>query len=351
MADVRTARIALIAVVGVLAVSAATCSNPAVSSRPSSSAVSESPSAGVGTPVSPRVMHDSRTPVARGEPIDLASLSGRVLFDDFDDIHAMNVDGSNVVTVAGDPGGPEFDAAWSPDGNWIVYRDSARGINEDDEVYLVRADGSGRRNLTKDPANDWGPDWSPDGATIIFNSDRGGAVMGGYLVAPDGSNLRRIVVDAWVEYPAFSPDGTKIAFMGQVNGDYEIFTAVLATGHVEQLTSSPGEDGWPSWSPDGSTIAFSSVRDDCGVAPRDHECWRTGDIGPHFDVWLVSANGSNLRRATPEFGQFVAWSPNGDYLLISGYGLYVVRPDGTGRLELRANGVGHPLGGIPDWHG
>ena len=52
---------------------------------------------------------------------------------------------------------------------------------------------------------------------------------------------------------------------------------------------------------------------------------------------------------SPEFGHFVAWSPDGEHLLISGQALYVVRPDGTGRLELRADGIELALGGIPDW--
>ncbi len=86
------------------------------------------------------------------------------MFDDFEDVRAMDVDGSNVVKIADDPAGSEFDGAWSPDGDWVVYRDSTRGINDDDEIFIARADGTDRRNLTKDPANDWGPDWSPDGA-------------------------------------------------------------------------------------------------------------------------------------------------------------------------------------------
>jgi Tol biopolymer transport system component len=77
------------------------------------------------------------------------------------------------------------------------------------------------------------------------------------------------------------------------------------------------------------------------------ECWRSGDIGPYHDVWLVNADGSNLRRVTPEFGQFVTWSPDGKYLLISGASLYVVRPDGSGRLELHAGASSGA--GIPDW--
>ena len=82
-------------------------------------------------------------PVVTGDPIELAELTGRILFDDFEDVFAMDVDGSNVVTVAGDPGGPEFDGAWSPDGAWVVYRDSTRGINENDEIAIAPTAPSG----------------------------------------------------------------------------------------------------------------------------------------------------------------------------------------------------------------
>ena len=322
------------------------CGQPADTARfsPASSLATDSPTSSPP----PRIVHDGRAVIRRGEPIDLASLAGRIVTDDFDDVFAMDVDGSRVVTVAGREGA-EFDAAWSPDGRWIVYRDSTRGINRNDEIYVVRSDGTGRRNLTRNPANEWGPDWSPDGRTIVFNSDRGGGVLGGYLVDADGSNLRRIDVDEWVEYPSFSPDGTRIAFSGAIGNNYEIFVADLSTGAVRQLTDSPGSDGWPAWSPDGSVIAFTSVRDDCSFAPRDQECWGSGVEDEHHDTWLIEPDGSNLRRVTPEFGQFVAWSPDSRYLLISGYALYVVRPDGTGRLELRADGIALPLGGIPDW--
>jgi Tol biopolymer transport system component len=271
------------------------------------------------------------------------------VFDDFEDVFAMDVDGSNVVKVAHDPAGSEFDGAWSPEGDWVVYRDSTRGINDDDEIFIARADGSERRNLTNDPANDWGPDWSPDGSTIAFNSDRDGGRLRGFLVDPDGANLRRLDIDAWVEYPSFSPDGTRIAFMGHNGGEYEIYVADLDTGATEQLTDAPGNDGWPVWSPDGATIAFTSERDDCAFKPSDEECWRAEPDDQHRDVWLMDADGSNARRVSPEVGQFVAWSPDGHYLLISGRTLYVVRPDGTGRLELRADGNDLPLGGIPDW--
>ena len=102
---------------------------------------------------------------------------------------------------------------------------------------------------------------------------------------------------------------------------------------------------------DRDAIAFTSVRDDCRIAPRELECWRGEPEDLHADVWLISPNGSDLRRVNGERAQFVAWSPDGSYVLASGRALTVVRPDGTGRLEIRADGIDHPLGGIPDWTG
>jgi Tol biopolymer transport system component len=294
-------------------------------------------------------MHPGLEPVAAGEPIELDDLSGRIVTDDFEDVFAMDPDGSNLVYLADDPAGSEFDADWSPDGRRVVYRDSTRGINVDDEIYVVRADGAGTRNLTANPANDWGPDWSQDGSTIVFNSDRDGELRG-FFVDPDGSNVRPVGVDSWFEYPAWSPDGTRIAFTGPVGTNYEVFVLELSTGAVTQLTSAPGDDSWPVWSPDGSLIAFSSERDDCGRALPTQECWDDREPNDeHRDIWLMRADGTDQRRVTGEAGQFVTFSPDGRFVLISGRALYVVRLDGTGRLELRAPGIPRALGGIPDW--
>jgi Tol biopolymer transport system component len=124
----------------------------------------------------------------------------------------------------------------------------------------------------------------------------------------------------------------------------------LATNEVRQVTDAPGNDSWPAWSPDGSTIAFTSQRDDCRFAPATTECWRDqGGQDEHHDIWTIRPDGSGLRRVSPEHAQFVAWSPDGDYLLVSGQALYVLRPDGTGRLELRTPEIPRALGGIPDW--
>ena len=314
--------------------------SPATTARPSTT--EEAPD---------RVEGNGLTPVRVGEPIDVAELEGRIVFDDYEDVYTMRPDGTDVRRITTEEGS-EFDGALSPDGEHVAYRDSRRGINEDDEVFIARADGSGgARNLTNDPANDWGPTWSPDGQWIAFNSDREGGDLRGYLIRPDGTDLTPLPIDGWVEYIAFSPDGTQIAYEGHNDGDYDVYVADIATGETTQLTDAPGGDGWPAWSPDGKTIAFTTERDDCTHVPDDEDCWHGDEPGEHRDVWLMDADGSNPRRVTPEAGQFVAWSPDGRHLLVSGRALYVLRPDGTGRLELRADGFSLALGGLPDWRG
>jgi TolB protein len=258
-----------------------------------------------------------------------------------------NADGTGLRRIT-DAAGPEFDPAWSPDRSRVVYRDSRRGINENDEIYVVDADGTGATNLTDHPANDWGPDWSPDGRTIAFNSDRDGLPMGGYLMNPDGTDVRRIPTDVWVEYPTWSPDGERIAFMSARGGDYDIWVVDTDGTDLVQLTDSPGQDGWPAWSPDGERIAFTSVRDDCAFS--DKRGCRTTDTGEddgHHDIWVVNADGTGPVRVTPEYGQFVTWSPDGRHLLVWGHDLYVLRADGSGRTPLRIPGLVD--GVFPDW--
>lgn len=333
----------LLRLILVLAVVTAACQSIDASSE-------EPTTSSTGSTQPTRSESDGNSPFITGTPIEVNDLSGQIVFDDYEDIFTANINGSGlhqVTTLAGS----EFDAAWSPDGEWLVYRDSRRGINEDDEIYISRADGSEPHNLSANPANDWGPDWSTDGEWIVFNSDRDGTPLSGYLVRPDGTDLRRIETDVWLEYPSFSPDGTHIVFEGHTQGDYDIYVADLASGEVTQLTEAPGDDGWPVWSPDGEWIAFTTERDDCLLAPPDQDCWVGDDPGEHRTVWLMRPDGSEQHRVTPESGQFLAWAPDSQHLLVSGRTLFVVRLDGTGRLEFWPEGLTLPPGGIPDWYG
>src|SRR5438105_1079380 len=85
---------------------------------------------------------DRRRPAAR--TIRLAALRGRIVFSRRDDIWIANADGSGLRRLTSGRG-PEFDPSFSPDGTRIVYRDSRRGINANDEIYVMNADGSHQR--------------------------------------------------------------------------------------------------------------------------------------------------------------------------------------------------------------
>jgi TolB protein len=286
-----------------------------------------------------------------GEPIDVSSLQGRIAFSSgTDDIYMVNADGSGLkrLTRGEDL---EFDPTWSPDSQSIAYRHQT-GDDSTTDIFVMDANGSHRRNLTgSDRFGDWGPDWSPDGKWIAWNTASGGFVFDLGLIHPDGAGRRVIKAGVYVEYPAWSPDGRRIAFMSQVAGEgspYDIFVMNADGTGVRRLTESAGSDGWPAWSPDGRQIVFSSVRDDCLYSEAD-DCLATGDIGPWHTLYVMNADGTDRHRLTRTYGQFAVWSPDGQYILFAPW-LNVIRPDGTGLTRI-------PIGGtpaepeMPDWIG
>ena len=141
----------------------------------------------------------------------------------------------------------------------------ASGRDGNSEVYIMNPDGSEQANLTKHPALDQQAVWSPTGEQILFVSNRGDLRPRGtrdlYLMAPDGSNVRRVFkrkIEAWRISPTWSSDGKQIAYIqrdysgGGTSGMY-----ILTLG--EQDPEFIGKFSSPAWSPDGAEIA-------CGAA-------------------------------------------------------------------------------------
>jgi Tol biopolymer transport system component len=243
-------------------------------------------------------------------------------------ISVVNADGSGLTKLTD---GTSYDVfpSWSPDGSQIAFvsdRDGRQpGSESHQDVYVMNADGSNVRRLTDARGRDICPAWSPDGSTIAFVSDReqvGQTIT--YLMNPDGSNQRRLRAGG-SGCAKWSPDGSRLLFGYSEPGGSRIAT-IRPDGTGETLIAS-GQVGGPVWSPDSTQIAFDR----------------------HDGIVLVDADGSNDRFLT--VGSFPDWSPDGERIAytsyLSGQGqIHSIRQDGMHNVRLSS--VGAP-GYMPLW--
>ncbi|WP_259080752.1 TolB protein [Salinibacter ruber] len=241
------------------------------------------------------------------------------------------------------------DPAWSPDGNRIAFRSRRAEGEFNTEIYTIRPDGSDLRQVTDYNEADGnggeaGPAWSPDGSRIAFSSTRDGDDEI-YTIDPDGSDLRQVTNnDVSDATPAWSPDGNRIAFQrsrdggDDFSGDYEIYTIDPDGSDLRQVTDQSASDGSPAWSPDGSRIAFSSNRD--------------GDA--NSEIYTIRPDGSGLRQVTETADNgddgiadddiTPAWSPDGNRIAFgrsrdqsSSFNIYTIGADGSDPRRITKN--------------
>jgi len=321
------------------------CANPAPSAkgtRPADEASSVSPS--TDPSATAQVVAQNRSPGLDGSANTIA-FSGRMDSPDNGDIYTVGVDGRNVRRLTSSPAN-EYSQSWSPDGQQIVFRSAPSGEASEqgpsDIAVVTVADLKVTFLTHHAQLGNWSPAWSPTGEWIAYSS--GGPNGDGlYLIRPDGSDAHRIV-EGDAEYPAWSPDGRRLAFMslgfpaGSSSDAYEIYGVGVDGGSVRRLTNLTGEDGWPAWSHDGTRIAYTR---------------RTSERAED-KIHLMTAAGHDDHAVTDikddmSYG-YPNWSPNDLFLAFSAYpqtesstavgGIFVMRPDGSGRLMVLADGVG-----------
>jgi len=272
-------------------------------------------------------------------------------------IEAVDADGSNRRVLFSDPaagGADNVGAAydWSSDGSQVAFIDSTGYIGEvptgsSYDVFVMNADGTGRRQLTDDGGFDAAPSWSADGARIVYASDRSdpnrpacemdfSCNVDIYVVNVNGNGQMQLTTEPARDWqPDWSSDG-RIAFVSDRDFPGEPFAGEVyvmngdGTG-VTRITTTTEGASQPRWSPDGTRIAFILKE------------------GNSFSLYVMDADGANTQRLAgnltvghsvePDLFDDFAWSPDGTMIAFVGGGdtpntLFVVGADGSGLRKL-----------------
>ena len=199
------------------------------------------------------------------------------------------------------------------------------------------AEGSDVRRLTDDMGK--APAWSPDGSQIAFSSNRDGNLEI-YVMNSDGSDPRRLTDHADRDgEPSWSPDGRHIAFMSdRENPRGDIYVMNSDGSDPRRLTDHGRRDESPAWSPDGRHIAFASSRSGNG------------------EIYVMNSDGSDPRRLTDHADRDgePSWSPDGRHIAFvssrSGDGdIYVMNSDGSDPRRLTYSKKGSVSGLVSGW--
>jgi TolB protein len=258
----------------------------------------------------------------------------------FGEIYVVNADGSGQPRLT-QRAGEFMSLRWSPDGRKILFSclrcwDGPRSrLSGWAEVYVMNADGSAPRNLTRDPRTEWSPEWSPDGRKIAFGRLEPGERSEIVVMNADGSGKRTLADGAG---PVWSPDGRKLAFVKRggagptrlavrFQGFNEIYVMNADGSGQRRLTRNELPDGAPAWSPDGQQILF--VRG-----------WPDGKTR----LYVMNADGSKQRNLGVHPAGSYAWSPDGRLIAFTrgrGFEVAVMNADGSGLRDLTHSRTGN----------
>lgn len=269
------------------------------------------------TDLAPTPDPPTESPAADGK----IAFAGAIENQDRYDIFTINPDGTGLTTLTRNPGSSDTCPAWSPDGARIVFV-SERDSNQ--ELYVMNADGTEQTRLTNHPAADDWPAWSPDGERIAFSSDRDGQYHLYVLDVDSPDDPVRLTGQEHQETDAaWSPDGTRIVFSVQDGATSNLALLTLADGSLATLANTDGAQ-WPEWSPDGERIAFMAQQ------------------GRPYTIQTIAPDGTGLTTisANPAGDWFPTWSPDGTRMVMLSYRdngteqIYVMNADGSSVRKL-----------------
>jgi YVTN family beta-propeller protein len=253
------------------------------------------------------------------------------------ELYSMLPDASLNTRLAKTTGIAESEPVGSPDGRWIAYVRREEGKTP--EIWRMGRNGQNQQPLVQNFGDLASPAWSPDGTRLLFASQNDGD-WELYTIPVNGGAIARLTDNSADD---LSPDWAwftdRIVFVSnRVGPNPEVYSMLSDGSDVRRLSVNPNGDATPRWSPDGTQIVFASTRDSVQ------------------SLFVMQSNGSDIRQLVEaSLRPFSpAWSPDGGFIAFAGYRpgsghseLFRINPDGTGLRLLTHNELESDFG--PGW--
>jgi TolB protein len=276
-------------------------------------------------------------------------------------------------------GGENAEAYFSFDGKQLIFQ-SKRDDMKCDQIFSMNIDGSNVRRVSNGEGRTTCSYFFKGGKKVLYASTFGGGrecppnadYSKGYVWAiypdydiytatPDGKNIRNLTNSPGYDAEAtISPNGKKIIFTSERDGDLELYSMDISGKDIKRLTNEPGYDGGAFFSPDNKMIVYrGSHPSDEKLVARDKEFLKEHLIVPTvFEVWTMNADGNNKRQVTKlnaaSFAPF--FTPDGKRIIFCtnffatdkskrNFDLAVINLDGSGleRITFNESFDGFPM--------
>ncbi len=268
-------------------------------------------------------------------------------------------------------GGENAEAYFSPDGKQLIFQ-SKRDGHECDRIYTMNIDGSSVRQVSNGEGRTTCSYFLKGGKRIVYASTHGGSkacppnpdFSKGYVWAvypdydlytakPDGSDIKKLTHTPGYDAEAtVSPNGKKIVFTSERDGDLELYSMDAKGKNVKRLTHEPGYDGGAFFSPNGKMIVYrGSHPTDPKLVERDKQYLSEHLVVPTtFEIWVMNADGKKKRQVTNLDGASFApyFTPDGKRIIFCtnyfatdprkrNFDLAMINVDGTGLKRITFN--------------
>ena len=249
---------------------------------------------------------------------------GKIVFTCFinqiDQICLMNADGSGRKQLT-DFEATSFYPSLSPDGD-TIYLSSRQTGNY--EIFFMNLRGRGLRRLTGGIGALYAPERSSMDDRIVFTNNSDGAQRI-WIMRTDGKNPHAVSTGPDDIDPTYSPNGLMIAFASARTGLRQLYVMDRDGSEVRQITNLPDMGGRSTWSPDGRKLAFYAG------PPENH------------NIYVINVDGTGLVQLTNGGDNLgPSWSPDGNWIAFTSFRdgnneIYIMHPDGTGLTRLTNN--------------